>query len=896
MAAGRERALLGFIAAGLAGGSATVSHAAAPYLINGSGATLQAAWLRAPASTNDFIDVDANGVSTGTDPFNSQLAAFDSLPPFANYWQLTYRFTGSGNGFAELRDWGLPGVFATAIDGDGANGTLQSGTAGDGAIWNRADFVTAGVLGGVGNASNPGGTPVRSLDDGTFRVTTSTVAPAGIHIDFASLDVPVSWFVTQTSGTPKLNAVPGAPGYGDNPRTSVNKDGTAAGQGNKLKNLVGLNGAVNVNTVAPNANTVFDTPVLLAPVAAPVNMGVGLQEVLMSDLRHGFATGRRMNGENLMFVTRDSGSGTRNAFSNGICLDPSWCVGENIGPKSDSSATDRLGPDFQPSNKGGSSRVDGTTTNHRLAIGQTGAERGESNGWLVNDRMELLGVKADLKGGTVFARPTNVTTLNGGPDGYNITGPGTMATIGDPRGLPSSGMFDGAMVNFGGDSNGNPTPANPMVGAYINNITRSIANFTGAPADAANLGSPGELLATQFVLVAAAEFVPQASGIDPNADCVPLVANPDFNAALNNFSLNDPNNVLSLPEFASFDNSHAGVVPNRTTGLVYSDGNAGNHYLAQDGSTLLYGTPLNSVNKIAYDANTDGIRDINDAPGIIDALTNPAWRNTEAISPEILFDGDGDGNFTAEDVRYWADGLAMVANPARGAGDLDSGDFPYVLDRKAGFTAIDDAFGGNFFGTSLATPKAYANGDARGDIAGNLPTRGFKPSGWDGLIDGADIDYVYANFGDWTVTSDAVFMDLSADINGDLVVDQADVCELVQDVLGTSFGDVNLDGVVDASDTSTISGNIGNPGGWADGDMDGDGQVTQNDLDIANGLVNPCVVCPADFDGSGVVDGADLAGLLAAWGMGNVGGDLNGDGNTDGADLAALLASWGACQ
>ncbi len=48
---------------------------------------------------------------------------------------------------------------------------------------------------------------------------------------------------------------------------------------------------------------------------------------------------------------------------------------------------------------------------------------------------------------------------------------------------------------------------------------------------------------------------------------------------------------------------------------------------------------------------------------------------------------------------------------------------------------------------------------------------------------------------------------------------------------------------------------------------------------------------PGDFDGDGVVGGADLSILLSAWGT--AGGDLNGSGTTDGADMAILLSNWG---
>jgi len=51
--------------------------------------------------------------------------------------------------------------------------------------------------------------------------------------------------------------------------------------------------------------------------------------------------------------------------------------------------------------------------------------------------------------------------------------------------------------------------------------------------------------------------------------------------------------------------------------------------------------------------------------------------------------------------------------------------------------------------------------------------------------------------------------------------------------------------------------------------------------------------CPADFDGDGDVDTADLLHLLGAWGTPD--GDVDGDGGTDTADLLALLAAWGPC-
>ena len=49
---------------------------------------------------------------------------------------------------------------------------------------------------------------------------------------------------------------------------------------------------------------------------------------------------------------------------------------------------------------------------------------------------------------------------------------------------------------------------------------------------------------------------------------------------------------------------------------------------------------------------------------------------------------------------------------------------------------------------------------------------------------------------------------------------------------------------------------------------------------------------PADQNRDGVVNGADLAIVLSAWGQAGPGGDVNGDGTVNGSDLAIVLGSW----
>jgi len=150
----------------------------------------------------------------------------------------------------------------------------------------------------------------------------------------------------------------------------------------------------------------------------------------------------------------------------------------------------------------------------------------------------------------------------------------------------------------------------------------------------------------------------------------------------------------------------------------------------------------------------------------------------------------------------------------------------------------------------------------------------------------------------WNVTAEAFGGDLSADITGDLVIDQADVAELVSGILGTVFGDVNLDGVRNDADCTIATANLGTAGGWARGDVDGDGQITQSDLDV---------ICPSpcnyDFNQDENIDLND-AQLMAQVFVGLVtpeanwlDGDLNGDENADLTD-AQILAQFvvtGSC-
>ncbi|MCW5764936.1 MAG: hypothetical protein KIT68_03045, partial [Phycisphaeraceae bacterium] len=442
----------------------------------------------------------------------------------------------------------------------------------------------------------------------------------------------------------------------------------------------------------------------------------------------------------------------------------------------------------------------------------------------------------------------------------NIGGLGWMEPFQDSNGTPGYQLGE-AFNDFNGNglrdaveprpASLNPAMRNPSAAAYINNITRSIDAFVSLPGSDLTVFTPGEYAATQYVLVGALDNLKRtAPAIDPGS----LVPNPQFNQALQDFTRTQANSVYTNVAFTEFGrsvapftvNSRAGKVPFRSTlaqlgsltppiaSNPYSDAPlrpAGDKYVLENPAlvheseiepgTLTYGSNLPLRNLIAGDFNANGRRDPGDVIEMLRAYRKryqgQAWNppaasgdlaslsvsTGQSVDPgltciEILGDFDGDGGFTAADVRYFADGLYL--DPVSGK-----------LDRKAGFIAVDAAWqtltgGANFFATTLATGAPYTPGSSRADVANGAGrvTPGFAPTGADGgvffwsvganstvaksdipaaqrnVIDAFDIDYIYQQFKrnarvtdgelNWDNLAEAVGGDLSCDLNGDLKV------------------------------------------------------------------------------------------------------------------------------
>jgi len=833
-------------------------------VINISGATLFEAFFAAPASTSDAIDVNNDGVVTtaGPIPVFAQLANTGSTVANVQngHWAVQYRAVGSGNGLADLVNFGINPATAAQF------GDLPEP---DPARLNREIFYGDTGAVGAANPANPGFSPFLS-------------SGGGVKIDIAVSDVPIEWFVTQ-SGNGNWNSAPTTAGYGNNGGVSnVVADGAgfqAGGQGNKLKSLGGLQTG---NAAA--SNNVTNTEVAWVPIAFIANHGTGLDgdgdgtvdgNIKKSELQHLYVTGRMANGENLQAVTRDSGSGTRNGAMNSIGVDPSYGVGDNVGLKHADSTNDTLGDEFVPTNKNSSSRMEQTVRTSRLAVGYTGL-LGSSKAAVesTGGQYEILNVMNDTDGGTQYVRPlVNNTTPNGdrsndfnnviyngdADTGWQVGGSESFYTIGDPFAgdifvdtngdvvatpADEAAFLDGGGKKFAGNGSGNAEMENKAAALYIRNIDESIVNFVAAPNDPANQGTPGELLASNFVLSRAVESLPELQSPDE------FELNPNVVA-----NLQAEGNLPTQPVPAEYgknsglsaeaDDAYYGRTAVRVAGQVYSDGVAnGANYVTNDGTVVAYNENMTGAqayherNAIAGDFQFDGIRNADDIDDMVasfeasgSAGARGAYGDSDAVM-EMLGDFDGDGNFDIDDVRYGADGLFAYGR----AGNQ--------LDRKQNFVDVDSAStSGNLFGTTLATGKTYAAGDSRGDIAGSVTadvSPGWAPRGHDGTVDAQDIDYVFDQFvnnafvtdstANWDDLDEAQGFDLSADMDGDLDVDQSDVDELVQVILGTAYGDLNLDGSVDGLDLADFAAGFGLAGSWATGDITGDDTVDGLDL------------------------------------------------------------------
>ena len=166
---------------------AVQSATAQSFIYNGeiaiSGATLFRDFFKFPASTNDYIDADGDGIAGKFNSWPPDQLAVTYVPgsPLTTHWIVQYRGVGSVNGLSEFLASQGCGTVATRIPDPG--------------YFNRFLYAQAGGYNWTGPYADASGTP-KTPD----------------QIDLAVLDVPTDWAVLTAGGTPAWNLKPGMPG------------------------------------------------------------------------------------------------------------------------------------------------------------------------------------------------------------------------------------------------------------------------------------------------------------------------------------------------------------------------------------------------------------------------------------------------------------------------------------------------------------------------------------------------------------------------------------------------------------------------------------------------------------------------------------------------------------
>ena len=176
-------------------------------------------------------------------------------------------------------------------------------------------------------------------------------------------------------------------------------------------------------------------------------------------------------------------------------------------------------------------------------------------------------------------------------------------------------------------------------------------------------------------------------------------------------------------------------------------------------------------------------------------------------------------NTNANDLRI-RDTIITVAN---GSGNNDAGGGVNNDENTITFTAEDDS--GTPKGGTANIRLGYDFKNYRGTLNYNFgwnddTTFSLKVTAVDALFD--------------ALSNQNLDFDFAGDTNNDGPdgdVDMVDVTTFIEDILGTFYGDANLDGIVSASDLNALGVNWQSAvESWMLGDFDGTGFVDQEDL------------------------------------------------------------------
>ena len=246
-------------------------------------------------------------------------------------------------------------------------------------------------------------------------------------------------------------------------------------------------------------------------------------------------------------------------------------------------------------------------------------------------------------------------------------------------------------------------------------------------------------------------------------------------------------------------------------------------------------TTTGGDDQVAWYENLDSAGDFGEIQLITDQLDGAFFVDTAD------FDGDGDQDVLVaailEDVVGWYENLdgsgtfsdiQVIDAEVTGAtsvlaADLNGDDRPDVL---ATSSVLDRV--------TWYSNRESDEGPPRGDFNGDFN------------VDEVDIDLLCAE-----IRSDG--LDDSFDLTGDGAINQADMDELITNILETEFGDSNLDGLFNSGDFVQVfqrgqyEDAVEDNSNWGDGDWNCDGDFSSSDLVVAfqNGGYTSAVPAPS---------------------------------------------------
>ncbi len=208
-------------------------------------------------------------------------------------------------------------------------------------------------------------------------------------------------------------------------------------------------------------------------------------------------------------------------------------------------------------------------------------------------------------------------------------------------------------------------------------------------------------------------------------------------------------------------------------------------------------------------------------------------------------------------------------------GDADEGQWERAV------PAGNNGFRGDPITDADGSGMCYVTDNSEnGDVDGGATTL-FSPT-----FDATGEGDAFLNYYVWYVNDIGTFTDdsLLVEISNDDGMNWTVAEELFSSTDGWELHSIRIADIIEPTSTMRIQVTAS--------DLN-DGSVVEAGFD---GVAIQRIICDVslligDLNGDGAVDGADLAALLANWGLPG-GSDLDGDGTTNGADLAALLANW----